>query len=44
MCPIIKISYYRLATIHNLQFMLTFMREVCAAIRENRRNEFRAEG
>lgn len=36
-----ELSYYRLATIHNLYFMLQFMREVRGAIRENRWNEFR---
>jgi len=38
-----ELSYYRLATIHNLHFMLTFMRGVRAAIQENRWNEFRAQ-
>ncbi len=37
-----ELSYYRLATIHNLYFMLTFMRAVRTAIRENRWQEFRA--
>ncbi len=38
-----ELSYYRLATIHNLHFMLTFMRDVRAAIRKDRWNEFRAQ-
>jgi queuine tRNA-ribosyltransferase len=38
-----ELSYYRLATIHNLHFMLTFMRNVRAAIQKNRWKEFRDE-
>ncbi len=38
-----ELSYYRLATIHNLHFMLRFMEQVQAAIRENRWAKFRAE-
>ena len=38
-----ELSYYRLATIHNLQFMLTFMRAVRTAIRANRWSKFRTE-
>jgi len=37
-----ELSYYRLATIHNLYAMLNFMRNLRAAIRENRWNAFRA--
>lgn len=35
-----ELSYYRLATIHNLFFMLGFMREVREAIRQDRWGEF----
>lgn len=38
-----ELSYYRLATLHNLHFMLRFMEQVQAAIRANRWAEFRAE-
>ncbi|MBI4673029.1 MAG: tRNA guanosine(34) transglycosylase Tgt [Chloroflexi bacterium] len=38
-----ELSYYRLATIHNLHFMLRFMEQVRGAIQENRWEEFRAE-
>ena len=38
-----ELSYYRLATIHNLHFMLRFMEQVQAAIHENRWEKFRAE-
>lgn len=38
-----ELTYYRLATIHNLHFMLRFMKEVQAAIREKRWEKFRAE-
>lgn len=37
-----ELSYYRLATIHNLNFILRFMEQVRAAIRQNRWDEFRA--
>lgn len=38
-----ELSYYRLATIHNLHFMLAFMRAVRAVIRAGRWPELRAE-
>lgn len=38
-----ELSYYRLATIHNLHFMLRFMEQARAAIREKRWGKFRAE-
>jgi queuine tRNA-ribosyltransferase/7-cyano-7-deazaguanine tRNA-ribosyltransferase len=38
-----ELSYYRLATIHNLHFILRFMEQVQAAIRDDRWAEFRAE-
>jgi queuine tRNA-ribosyltransferase len=38
-----ELSYYRLATIHNLHFMLRFMEQARAAIRENKWQEFRAK-
>ncbi|HZQ07400.1 MAG TPA: tRNA-guanine transglycosylase, partial [Anaerolineae bacterium] len=38
-----ELSYYRLATIHNLYAILSFMRNLRAAIREDHWNEFRAQ-
>jgi queuine tRNA-ribosyltransferase len=38
-----ELAYYRLATIHNLHFMLRFMEQVRAAIRENKWQEFCAK-
>ncbi len=38
-----ELSYYRLATIHNLFFMLRFMEKVRAAIYDNRWDSFRAK-
>lgn len=37
-----ELSYYRLATIHNLHFMLQFMRDVRAAIMDGRWTKFRS--
>lgn len=36
-----ELTYYRLASIHNLHFVLDFMRQVRAAIQEERWEEFR---
>src|SRR5207244_3373365 len=36
-----ELSYYRLATIHNLYFMLRFMEQTQEAIKEQRWGEFR---
>lgn len=38
-----ELSYYRLATIHNLHFMLRFMEQTRAALREKRWTEFRSQ-
>lgn len=38
-----ELSYYRLATIHNLHFMLRFLEQAQSAIRENRWGTFRQE-
>jgi queuine tRNA-ribosyltransferase len=38
-----ELLYYRLATIHNLHFMLRFMENLRAAIAENRFEEFRGK-
>ncbi|RIK20146.1 MAG: hypothetical protein DCC52_14770 [Chloroflexi bacterium] len=37
-----ELSYYRLATIHNLHFILRFMERARAALRENNWEKFRA--
>lgn len=37
-----ELSYYGLATVHNLHFMLRFMEDLRQAIRDNRWSEFRA--
>ncbi len=39
-----ELTYYRLATIHNLYFMMELMRQVRTAIRENKWKEFREAG
>ena len=38
-----ELSYYRLATIHNLHLMLRFMEQTRAALREKRWTEFRSQ-
>jgi queuine tRNA-ribosyltransferase len=38
-----ELSYYRLASIHNLQMMTQFMRDLRAAIHAGKFEEFRAQ-